>query len=310
MKGLCTSLADAKATSAGMGNYGKVKNPRRRRERLMKTMEKIVKRLIKARSREEDGKEKAENGQEIKLTEQHLQENEEAIVRAREEKGNEDMAAKKAEKERAAKGYMEELDKLFEEIKESIRGKTSKSSREKSSARENRVDPFWWMGLKGKQEDRVEVATQSKSTNKESRHDSPMNIREKDDERDRIKRKRVKGRKQQKRRINVSSGERKPLPKIRKIESPTHIIIKERMSYVKGKGWKVNILKIKKSRKLSRKRTKVKKYTILCDKNQSKCRISKAQTRNKLSMLRRKEAPGRTSKRLRRMKTKQNLKNL
>ncbi|XP_050712610.1 uncharacterized protein LOC126996276 [Eriocheir sinensis] len=79
-------------------------------------------------------------------------------------------------------------------------------------------------------------------------------------------RKQVKGSKKnvkKPRRVLGRSGRRNPLPNISKIESPTHLIIKERMNYVEGKGWKMHILKIQ-TTKLSNRRVTVKKYTIKC----------------------------------------------
>ncbi|KAG7172658.1 A disintegrin and metalloproteinase with thrombospondin motifs 16-like 1 [Homarus americanus] len=49
---------------------------------------------------------------------------------------------------------------------------------------------------------------------------------------------------------NTIKKTKKTPKKIRRIETPTHIVIKERMKYVEGKGWKIKIIKIKKTRRM------------------------------------------------------------
>ncbi|XP_045608601.2 A disintegrin and metalloproteinase with thrombospondin motifs 3 isoform X1 [Procambarus clarkii] len=65
---------------------------------------------------------------------------------------------------------------------------------------------------------------------------------------------------------------RKKPKKFRRIETPTHIVIKERMRYVEGKGWKIKIIRIKKTKRMieESKRNKINRK-IKCN-NIPKCK--------------------------------------
>lgn len=238
-----------------------------------KKMKKVVKKLMKSLSNEEDKKEKVQNRLELKLTKHYPEESDDVIGTARKVK-IEDKETKNAENTQEAM-----------EIKKRMKEYGGRTSRDKKNERVKSIDPFWWKGGKTKQKDRINVNAQNNLVA------VIRNMREKNNERNKRKRKRRKGTKRHSKKVFnefEGPGKGKSMPKVRKIESPTHIIIKERMNYVEGKGWKVNILKIKKSKNMYSQRTKVKKYTIVCDKNQSNCKIYRKQTRNKLRMAGRK----------------------
>lgn len=283
MKGVCTSLGAAARSGDREKDYEKKKQPRWRK--IMKKMKKIAKKVMKNHSRKDDEEETEKNGSKAKLTERNPEESEGVFRNARKYWEEEDKDAEKAEKKQATMEYIKLLTEMFEKMKESLKTNEGTTSWTGNNNREKKIDPMWWMEGEAKQENRMKVKTPRNPAK------GGGNTIEKENEKDEGKA--SEGLKVNKRRANrrldaEETGNRRPPPKIRKYESPSHIIIKERKNYIKGKGWKVHILKIKKSKKASRKRMNVKKYTILCDKSQSNCRIAKKENRNKVRMLRRK----------------------
>ncbi|XP_050688204.1 uncharacterized protein LOC126981312 [Eriocheir sinensis] len=285
LKGRCKSFRTALKIAS------RKEQPKGRKENMMKKLKKIVKKLTKSRSGEGDEKEEVKNGSETELTKQTSEENEDTIGTAGREKGMEDKEVEKAENKQGVNEYMDLLRALLEEMQKSVQETEGKTNWKKSSERENKMDPLWWMGGKGKREKEIKTKTQKQPMegDEDRRNNLSRDARENDDKRDKKeRRKQVKGSKKdlkRPRRVLGRSGWRNPLPNVSKFESPTHLIIKERMNYVKGKGWKMHILKIQKTKKLSNRRVNVKKYTVKCDENRSNCRIAKRQTKNKVRML-------------------------
>ncbi|XP_071527364.1 A disintegrin and metalloproteinase with thrombospondin motifs 1-like isoform X2 [Panulirus ornatus] len=82
--------------------------------------------------------------------------------------------------------------------------------------------------------------------------------------------------------------------KIRRIETPTQIIIKERLKFVEGKGWKIRIMRIKKTKGMIKKSQKKKKgKQNKCKSKNSKCKkvkSKKKKNKNKSSKKGRKES--------------------
>lgn len=290
MKGRCKSLRAAVKILARKKDGNKRKEQSKgRMGKFLKKLKKAVKKLQRHHSGEEDETEKERNGSE---------ENEDGTGTARGGKGEGDKEVEKAEKkevtnefmktldgkgddevEKAAKKYTEIFHSLLEEMKKSLRKTEGKTTWKKKSGK-SIMKPFWGKGGKAKQENQIKVKSPKKLVrgNSNKRNNLTKDAGKNEDKGN--KRKRGKRRK--------VVRKRKPLGRISKIETPTHLIIKERMKYVKGKGWKINILKIQKSKKLSTRNVNVKKYTIKCNKDRSKCKVAKRQTKNKLRMLLRK----------------------
>lgn len=285
LKGRCKSVRAAVKIAS------RKEQPKGKKEKMMEKLKKIVKKLTKSRSGEGNEKEEVKIGSETELTKQTSGENEDISGTARRGKGIMHNEVEKAENKQAVNEYMEILRALLEEMQKSVKETEGKTNWKKSSERQNRMDPLWWMGGKAKQENEIKTKTENNPVEgDEERRDSlSRDAREKSDERGNGKRgKQIKGSKKdlkKPRRVLSRSGRRNPLPNISKIESPTHLIIKERIKFVEGKGWKMNILKIQKTKKLSSRRVNVKKYTIKCDENRSNCKISNRQTKNKVRML-------------------------
>lgn len=284
LKGRCKSFR------AAVKIAGREEQPKGSKK-LVTKLKKIVKKLTNSLSGEADEKEEEENGPETQLTRQTSEENEAITGTVRRGKGLRDEGVESAGNKQAVNEYMEILRALLEEMQKSVKESEGKTKWKKSSQRENKMDPLWWRAGKGKIENEIKTKTENKPVEEveEKREIVSTDARERDDERRDGKRGNQVKRSRQKiknpRRVFDRAGRRNSLPSVSKIETPTHLIVKERMNYVEGKGWKMNVLKIRKSRKLSRKRVNVKKYTIKCDETRSHCRILKRQNKDKVRML-------------------------
>lgn len=285
LKGRCKSLRAAVKIAS------REEEPKGNKEQLVTKLKKIVKKLTNSLSGEADEKEEEKNGPETELTRQTSEENEAITGTARRGKGLRDEGVESAGNKQAVNEYMEILRALLEEMQKSVKESEGNTNWKKSSQRENKMDPLWWMAGKGKTENEIKTRTENKPVEEveEKRDIVSTDARERDDGRGDGERGNQAKRSRQKiknpRRVLDRAGRRNSLPSVRKIETPTHLIVKERMNYVEGKGWKMNVLKIQKSRKLSRKRVNVKKYTIKCDETRSHCRILKRQEKDKVRML-------------------------
>ncbi|XP_063848277.1 uncharacterized protein LOC135093220 isoform X2 [Scylla paramamosain] len=267
IKGRCQSTGAAKNRQ-----YRTNKKKQSGGRRKKKMMKKIVKKLMKKEKKKirPSNEEKDEVLEEVEGQNDEGRENE--IGNARKDENDDDTSEEKTEEKiQTSSKYIKLLEKMLKEAKKSMN--RTKKTKEKNNAK---------CEGKAKQEDEIMEITNNKT--RETDINDQGDLRHDKDEKKQAKNKKLKQmiKQQVKKHLNSVNrrGKEKAPPRIRKIESPTQIIIKERLKYVKDKGWKVNVLKIKK-KKLANRRVKVKDYTITCNGSQSKCRITTKQARKK-----------------------------
>lgn len=275
IKGRCKSVGATKNQQHRISN--KNQSEERKAKKLMKKIVKKLKKKVKKKTRPRNEKKTDEALQIVEVKNDEGREND--IGNARKDENHDEASEQRSEKTiRSSRKYVKLLGKMLREAKRSMKG-TERNKGKNSTVSKEKVN----------QDDGSNEISQI--TNDETQETDPndqVELRHDKDEKKQAKNKKLKRmiKQQVKKRLDSICGRRKgkSLPKIRKVESPTQIIIKERLNYVKDKGWKVNVLKIKKTKKLANKRVKVKDYTITCTEPQSKCRITTKQTRKKNRM--------------------------